>query len=78
PNPIKDLAFMYEISIPVKSSTSYIELISSSGQKMGQFPVTENTGKINLPANTANGMYSLRLFVNNKNYATAKIIIAGE
>ncbi|MFA5044871.1 MAG: T9SS type A sorting domain-containing protein [Paludibacter sp.] len=78
PNPIKDLAFKYEISIPVKSSTSYIELISLSGQKIGQFPVTENTGKINLPANTANGMYSLRLFVNNKNYATAKIIIAGE
>jgi hypothetical protein len=78
PNPIKDLLFNYEISIPVKSSASFIELISLSGQKIVQFPITENVGKINLPANTTNGIYTLRLLVNNKNYGTSKIIIDGK
>ena len=78
PNPIKDLSFNYEISIPVKSSASYIEMISLSGQKIIQFPITENVGKIRLPSNTTNGIYTLRLLVNNKNYGTSKIIIAGK
>lgn len=78
PNPVKDLSIHYEISIPVKSSASYIEMISLSGQKIARFPITENAGKINLPTNTINGIYSLRLFVNNKNYGTSKIIIAGK
>lgn len=76
PNPIKDLSFSYEISIPVKSSTSFIELINLNGQKIAQFPIAENKGKINLPANAINGMYTLQLFVNNKNYGTSKILIA--
>lgn len=76
PNPLKDLTFNYEISIPVKSSTNYIELISLNGQKIAQYPIAENTGKINLPANTINGMYTLQLFVNNRNYGTSKILIA--
>jgi len=78
PNPVKDLSFNYKISIPVKSSASYIELISLSGQKIVRFPITENAGKINLPANSINGVYTLRLFVNNKNYGTSKIIVAGK
>lgn len=78
PNPIKDLSCNYEISIPVKSSASFIELISLSGQKIAQYPITENVGKINLPANTTNGIYTLRLLVNNKNYGTSKIIIDGK
>lgn len=78
PNPVKNLAFHYEIFIPVKSSTSYFELISSTGQRIGLFPITENTGNINLPANTTNGIYNLRLFVNNKKYGTSKIIVAGK
>ena len=76
PNPIKNLFFNYNVSIPIKSSASYIELISSSGQRIGLFPITENTGKIRLPANTTNGTYTLRLMVNNKNYGTSKIIVA--
>jgi len=78
PNPIKDLSFNYKISIPVKSSASYIEMISLSGQKIIQIPITENEGKINLPANTTNGIYTLRLLVNNKKYGTSKIIINGK
>jgi hypothetical protein len=78
PNPITDLSFKYEVSIPVKSSDSYIEMISLSGQRIMQFPITENIGKINLPANTTKGVYTLRLLVNNKNYGTLKIIIAGK
>ena len=78
PNPVKNLVFNYEIFIPVKSSTSYFELISPTGQRIGLFPITENTGNINLPANTTNGIYTLRLFVNNKKYGTSKIIVAGK
>lgn len=78
PNPIKDLSFNYKTAIPVKSSASYIELISLSGQKIIRFPVTESAGKINLPANTKDGIYTVRLLVNNKNYGTSKIIIAGK
>jgi len=76
PNPLKELSFNYQISIPVKSSNSYIELLSINGQRIAQYPITEDNGKINLPANTANGAYAVRLFVNNKNYATTKILIA--
>ncbi len=78
PNPVKDLSFNYTISIPVKSSTSYIEMISLNGQTIDRFPITENTGKINLPAATSTGIYTMRLWVNNKNYGTSKIIVAGK
>lgn len=53
-------------------------MISLSGQRIMQFPITENIGKINLPANITKGVYTLRLLVNNKNYGTLKIIIAGK
>ena len=76
PNPIKDLSFNYGISIPVKSSNSYIELIGLNGQRIAKFSITEDRGRINLPPNTVNGLYTLRLFVNNKNYAASKIVIA--
>lgn len=76
PNPIKGLSFNYEVSVPVKSSNSYLELISISGQKIARFPVSDNKGKINLPATVTNGTYTVRLFVNNKNYGTSKILIA--
>jgi len=76
PNPIKDLSFNYQVSIPVKSSNSYLELISISGQKIAQYPVSDDNGKINLPATVKNGTYTVRLFVNNENYGTSKILIA--
>lgn len=76
PNPIRELSFNYEVSIPVKSSNSYMELISVSGQKIAQYPVTEAKGKIDLPANIINGTYTISLFVNNKNYAVSKLLIA--
>jgi hypothetical protein len=76
PNPIKDLSFNYQVSIPVKSSNSYLELISINGQKIARYPVSDDKGKINLPATVTNGTYTVRLFVNNKNYGTSKILIA--
>ena len=76
PNPLKELSFNYQVSIPIKSSNSYIELLSINGQRIAQYPITEDKGRINLPANTVNGTYTVRLFVNNKNYATTKILIA--
>jgi len=78
PNPITELSFKYEISIPVKSANSYIELINMAGQQVARYPITEDKGKIDLPAHTANGTYTLRLFVNNKNYGASKIVIYHE
>jgi hypothetical protein len=75
PNPINELSFNYNITIPVKSSDSYIEFTNVSGQRIARYEITESNGKINLPAKTVNGSYILRLFVNNKNYATSKILI---
>lgn len=66
------MSFNYEIPIPVKSSNSYIELINLSGQRIVQFPISENSGIIILPASTINGVYTLQLIVNNKSYASVK------
>ncbi len=76
PNPIKDYSFNYEIAIPVKSANSYLEIFNISGQKVGRFSISENTGKINLQNSLQDGTYTVRLFVNNKNYTNSKIIIA--
>ncbi|MDD3323381.1 MAG: T9SS type A sorting domain-containing protein [Paludibacter sp.] len=75
PNPIKEFSFNYEIAIPVKSSNSYIELFNISGQMVERYYVTESNGRINLRHNLQTGNYTVRLFVNNKNYANSKIII---
>jgi hypothetical protein len=76
PNPVKEKSFNYEIELPVKSSNSFIELLNMNGQKIAQYAIKNNNGKINLPLGIANGVYTVRLFVNNKNYATQKIVIS--
>jgi len=76
PNPITGLTFKYAISIPVKSANSYLELINMAGQQIARYPITEDKGEIDLPAQIANGTYTLRLIVNKKNYGTTKIVIA--
>lgn len=75
PNPIKESSFNYEIAIPVKSSNSYVEIVSINGQVVGRYSVSESKGRINLERKLQVGNYSVRLFVNNKNYANSKIII---
>lgn len=76
PNPLTELSFKYAISIPVKSANSYLELINMAGQQFARFQITEDKGKIDLPDQTSNGTYTLRLIVNKKNYGTTKIVIA--
>ena len=76
PNPLTELSFKYAISIPVKSSDSYLELFNMAGQQVALYSIMEDKGKIDLPAHTPNGTYSLRLIVNKKNYGTTKIVIA--
>jgi len=75
PNPSKELTLNYETFLPVKSSKSYIEILSLNGQRIAQYQITENKGKINLPSGTINGVYTFRLLMNNKTYAATKIII---
>ncbi|OJX83250.1 MAG: hypothetical protein BGP01_08195 [Paludibacter sp. 47-17] len=76
PNPIIESSFHYEITIPVKSSNSYIELFNISGQMVERHYITESSGKINLKQQLTAGNYTVKLFVNNKNYANSKIIVA--
>lgn len=76
PNPAVTSSFNYEVSIPVKSAESFLELMSANGQQVGLFNLFENSGKINLPANLPAGNYTVRLFVKKKHYATEKLIIS--
>ena len=76
PNPIKESSFSYEIAIPVKSSNSYIVLFNMSGQMVGRYSINESKGRINFQHKMQAGNYTVRLFVNDKNYANSKIIIA--
>ena len=76
PNPIKESSFSYEIAIPVKSSNSYIVLFNMIGQMVGRYSINESKGRINFQHKMQAGNYTVRLFVNDKNYANSKIIIA--
>lgn len=76
PNPVKGLAFSYEIGIPVNSIQCYIDLVGLNGQKICRFSVAENQGKIILPSTIRNGVYFINLFANNKNYSSSKVIIS--
>jgi hypothetical protein len=78
PNPVKGNYFDYEVGLPVKSTNTFIEILSLNGQKAAQYPVTENKGRIQLPSGVSQGVYIVRLVVNNKNYAATKIVISEE
>lgn len=75
PNPIKESSFSYEVAIPVKSSNSYIVLFNMNGQMIDRYKINENKGRINFQHKLQAGNYTVRLFVNDKNYANSKIII---
>ena len=75
PNPIKDLSFNYETTIPVKSTTSFIEIYDVAGKKIAQYTLEEEKGKIKLPKNVTKGTYFATLMVNKKNYGTSKILV---
>lgn len=75
PNPVKDNSFNYETVLPVNSTNCTIEITKLNGQKIGQYPVSESKGKINLSSNIPQGIYFIKLNVNNKNYANTKIMI---
>lgn len=76
PNPIKESSFSYEIAIPVKSSNCYLELINLNGQVIEKHSIIEDKGRVCFKNKLQAGNYTVRLFVNNKNYANSKIIIA--
>ena len=76
PNPVKDGSLNYSIDLPVNAANCYMEVISASGQKIGQYPITQNTGVINLPPNAPEGTYIVNLYINNKKCDSSKIMIA--
>jgi len=75
PNPIVENSFYYETALPVKSTNSVIEITGLNGQKLGTFSVVDNTGNIKLPSDILQGTYLVSLIVNQKKYATTKIIV---
>lgn len=75
PNPIVGNSFYYETALPVKSATGGIEIMGLNGQKIGYYPIFENTGNIKLPSDISGGIYTVSLIVNNKKYAAAKIVV---
>jgi hypothetical protein len=75
PNPVKEKVFGYQTELPVKSAISYLEITGIDGQMIEQYSITENKGRLMLPSNIVAGIYTVRLIVNKKNYATTKIII---
>jgi len=75
PNPITENSFYYETALPVKAASSMIEIIGLNGQKVGHYPIFENKGKITLSPDIVAGVYTVRLVVNKKNYATTKMIV---
>ena len=75
PQPIKQQSLNYEISIPVKSSETYLIFRNINGQEIYRFSVTENKGIITLPENIKNGSYIVQLISNRKNYVTATLIV---
>ena len=76
PNPVKDGSLNYSIDLPINAVNCFIEVISASGQKIGQYPITQNIGAINLPSNAPQGTYIVNLYINNKKYDSSKIMIA--
>jgi hypothetical protein len=76
PNPLSGLSLNYEIALPVKSSNCYIDLVNMNGQQIAKFQIRENIGQINLPSNIENGMYSILLFFNNRNYSSSHIMFS--
>ncbi|MFC0875674.1 T9SS type A sorting domain-containing protein [Saccharicrinis sp. FJH2] len=76
PNPVRGSVFNYEVFLPIKSSESYLELVSLKGQRIAQFSLSESKGLITVPSEVENGMYILRLYINKKNYGTSKILIS--
>jgi len=75
PQPVKQQSLNYEISIPVKSSESYLIFRNTNGQATYRFSVVENKGVITLPKNIMNGSYIVQLISNRKHYATTKLIV---
>ncbi|MCL2650848.1 MAG: T9SS type A sorting domain-containing protein [Candidatus Azobacteroides sp.] len=75
PNPIVENSFYYETVLPVKSTNSVIEITGLNGQKVEHYLILENKGNIKLPSNILQGIYTVSLIVNQKNYATVKIVV---
>ena len=75
PNPINNTSFHYELSVPVKSTNCIIHLLNLNGQLVGSYNIDENIGELFLPENISNGSYLLQLKINEKEYASAPIIV---
>lgn len=65
----------YEISLPVKSTNCFIDLINMQGQTLTRYKIPDNSNIINLPAGIANGTYVLQLILNGKAYDSSRITV---
>lgn len=75
PNPVNEL-LEYEISLPVISSNCYLDLVDMNGRMVGRYDISDNHGIIHLPPNMDEGVYLVKLYANNRNYSSSKIIVS--
>lgn len=76
PNPITDKILNYQTELPVKSTSTTIEILDMSGKKLAEYPIMENDGSIELPSTIGKGVYLANLLLNGKLAGTSKIVIA--
>jgi len=76
PDPLQGSSvFHYQISVPVKATRCMIELTNLKGQPVQSYSIREDTGDLSLPENLANGMYLLKLWMNDKVYGTVRLMV---
>ena len=76
PNPIKNKILSYEVELPIRSVNGTIEVFDVSGKKIANYSIFESRGSVNLPLNITDGMYLVKLLINNKIYNTSKMLIS--
>ena len=75
PNPVKGGTLNYSVDLPVNAADCFLEIVNANGQTIGQYPMVENNGVVNLPTDVPEGTYIVNLYINNKKYDSSKIVV---
>jgi len=76
PNPVTDHSFHYQVSIPVRSTRCFFELINIKGQVIWQTEIQNNTGILELPADIQEGLYHLKLSSREKAFCSSPLLLS--
>ncbi|MBN1416437.1 MAG: T9SS type A sorting domain-containing protein [Bacteroidales bacterium] len=75
PNPVIHYGFHYQVSIPVKSTQCFFELINAKGQVIWHTSIDNNTGDIILPSDIPGGLYYLHLRSKARTFCSSQLAI---